>query len=126
MENADINSLNTQKELNVHTDTVKEEDTMTTEKLRNYLENMKALERSIENHQRNLSELRSRTFEQYIEQESYRAYKYSLNNARLSVFRIMLPAADDGSPDYDYMEQYTQHQINILKLQYLQQKAAAV
>ena len=51
---------------------------------------------------------------------------YSLNNARLSVFRIMLPAADDGSPDYDYMEQYTQHQINILKLQYLQQKAAAV
>ena len=36
---------------------MKEEDTMTTEKLKNYLENMKALERSIENHQRNLSEL---------------------------------------------------------------------
>ena len=40
MENVNTNSLNAQKELNVHTDTVKEEDTMTTEKLKNYLENI--------------------------------------------------------------------------------------
>ena len=50
---------------------------------------------------------------------------YSLNNARLSVLRIMLPATDDGSPDYAYMEQYTKYQINALKLQYLQAKELA-
>lgn len=49
---------------------------------------------------------------------------YSLNNARLSVFRIMLPATDDGVPDYAYMESYVKHQLNILKLQYMQKKAA--
>ena len=109
MENVKTNSLNTQKELNVHTDTVKEEDTMTTEKLKNYLENMKALERSIENHQRNLSELRSRTFEQYIEQESYRAHKYGI---RVKSSRIADPTAYMGIYGREAFEKGRQSQID--------------
>lgn len=47
---------------------------------------------------------------------------YSLNNARLSVLRIMLPSTDDGNPDYVYMEQYTKYQLNTLRLEYLRTK----
>lgn len=49
---------------------------------------------------------------------------YSLNNARLSAFRIMLPITENETPDYAYMEQYAKQQIDVLKLQYLQEKAA--
>lgn len=31
---------------------------------------------------------------------------YSLNNTRLSVFRVMLPVDESGNPDYAFMEQY--------------------
>lgn len=34
----------------------------------------------------------------------------------------MLPTTDNGTPDYDYMEQYVRQQIATLKLQYLQEK----
>lgn len=49
---------------------------------------------------------------------------YSLNNARLSAFRIMLPITENETPDYAYMEQYAKQQLDVLKLQYLQEKAA--
>lgn len=31
---------------------------------------------------------------------------YSLNNTRLSVFRVMLPVDESGNPDYAFMERY--------------------
>lgn len=31
---------------------------------------------------------------------------YSINNQRLKVFKIMLPATKQGNPDYSYMENY--------------------
>ena len=49
---------------------------------------------------------------------------YSLNNARLSVFRMMLPVDSDGQPDWRYMEQYTKMLIAKVKLQYLRTRQA--
>lgn len=56
-----------------------------------------------------------------IQREKF-GHGYSLNNARLSVFRIMLPIDGSGLPDWSYMEQYSKMLINRLKLQYLQSK----
>lgn len=50
---------------------------------------------------------------------------YSLNNARLSVFRIMLPINNNGFPDWCYMKQYGKMLLNRLKLQYLKEKTTA-
>lgn len=49
---------------------------------------------------------------------------YSLNNARLSVFRMMLPVDSDGQPDWQYMEQYAKMLMAKVKLQYLQTRRA--
>lgn len=59
-----------------------------------------------------------------IQREKF-GHGYSLNNARLSVLRIMLPIDGDGSPDWAYMEQYGKVLFNRLKLQYLQTKTTA-
>lgn len=40
-----------------------------------------------------------------VQREKF-GHGYSLNNVRLSVFRVMLPVAEDGTPDYAFMEQY--------------------
>jgi hypothetical protein len=45
-----------------------------------------------------------------------------MGTARLKRQKIMLPTTDNGTPDYDYMEQYVRQQIATLKLQYLQGK----
>lgn len=47
---------------------------------------------------------------------------YSLNNARLSVFRIMLPVDSFGQPDWNYMQLYGRLFLNQMKIQYLQAK----
>lgn len=49
---------------------------------------------------------------------------YSLNNARLSVFRMMLPVDLNGQPDWKYMEQYSKLLMAKVKLQYLQSRQA--
>lgn len=59
-----------------------------------------------------------------IQREKF-GHGYSLNNSRLSVFRVMLPVDDNGTPDWGYMEQYAKAEINHLKLQYLNTKRTA-
>lgn len=44
---------------------------------------------------------------------------YSLNNARLSVFRVMLPTTDSGQPDYMFMEQYIKERERQLVQNYI-------
>ena len=56
-----------------------------------------------------------------VQREKF-GHGYSLNNARLSVFRMMLPVASNGQPDWQYMEQYINMLITKIKLQYLQSK----
>ena len=56
-----------------------------------------------------------------IQREKF-GHGYSLNNARLSVFRIMLPTDDNNSPDWVYMEEYGKYLFAKLKLQYLREK----
>lgn len=34
------------------------------------------------------------------------SYSYTINSTRLKGQRILLPAASDGQPDYDFMERY--------------------
>lgn len=50
---------------------------------------------------------------------------YKMGTGRLKRQKIMLPVADDGLPDYAYMEQCVKNQIITLKLQYLQRKVTA-
>lgn len=45
---------------------------------------------------------------------------YSLNNARLSVFRFMLPVNKLGNPDYEYMENYMKYLEQQKLLKYIQ------
>lgn len=33
-------------------------------------------------------------------------YGYTLSNKRLNIFRVILPVTDDGTPDFEYMENY--------------------
>ena len=49
-----------------------------------------------------------------IQREKF-GHGYSLNNKRLNVFRVMLPVTDDGTPDFEYMENYIR---NIAAAQY--------
>lgn len=44
---------------------------------------------------------------------------YSLNNARLSVFRVMLPVTDDDKPDYTFMEMYIREREQLLIKKYI-------
>ena len=54
-----------------------------------------------------------------VQREKF-GHGYSLNNARLSVFRMMLPADDDGKPDYAFMEQYIREREKQLIAQYIE------
>ena len=53
-----------------------------------------------------------------VQREKF-GHGYSLNNARLSVFRMMLPIDDDGQPDYAFMEQYIRERDKQLIEQYI-------
>ena len=59
---------------------------------------------------------------QITAQRNKYSYGYKMGTARLKRQKIMLPTTDNGTPDYDYMEQYVRQQIATLKLQYLQEK----
>lgn len=59
---------------------------------------------------------------QITAQRNKYSYGYKMGTARLKRQKIMLPTIDNGTPDYDYMEQYVRQQIATLKLQYLQEK----
>ena len=59
---------------------------------------------------------------QITAQRNKYSYGYKMGTARLKRQKIMLPTTDNGTPDYDYMEQYVRQQIATLKLQYLQGK----
>lgn len=52
-----------------------------------------------------------------LQQKSKFGYLYKFNADRMAHTRIMLPAADDGNPDYFYMEQYAK---NIMLKKYKQ------
>ena len=53
-----------------------------------------------------------------VQREKF-GHGYSLNNARLSVFRMMLPIDDEGQPDYAFMEQYIREREKQLIEQYI-------
>lgn len=44
-------------------------------------------------------------------QRSRYGFGYSLTNARLNFFRLMLPVTEDGSPDFEYMEAYVKNLV---------------
>ncbi len=51
---------------------------------------------------------------------------YSLNNARLSVFRVMLPIDNQGQPDYTFMEEYIREREKNLVQKYIKHIDAAI
>ena len=53
-----------------------------------------------------------------VQREKF-GHGYSLNNARLTVFRMMLPIDDEGQPDYAFMEQYIREREKQLIEQYI-------
>ena len=54
-----------------------------------------------------------------LQQKSKFGYLYKFNAERMANTRIMLPATDDGSPDYEYMEQYAKNLMIRKYKQYL-------
>lgn len=59
-----------------------------------------------------------------LQQKNKYTYGYKFNEKRMQRQLILLPVTENGTPDYDYMEQYAKQQLDVLKLQYLQEKAA--
>lgn len=55
-----------------------------------------------------------------LQQKSKFGYLYKFNAERMANTRIMLPVADDGTPDYNYMEQYAQNLMIRKYKQYLE------
>ena len=58
-------------------------------------------------------------------QEKY-SFNREINENRIYKEKIVLPIADNGEPDYAYMEEYIQRLLSTLKLRYLHKKASAV
>jgi len=56
-----------------------------------------------------------------VQREKF-GHGYSLNNARLSVFCVMLPVDNNDNPDWEYMNKYSEKRINSMKMKYLQFK----
>ena len=54
-----------------------------------------------------------------LQQKSKFGYLYKFNAERMANTRIMLPVTDDGTPDYDYMEQYAKNLMLRKYKQYL-------
>lgn len=54
-----------------------------------------------------------------LQQKSKFGYLYKFNSERMANTRIMLPVADDGTPDYEYMEQYAKNLMLRKYKQYL-------
>lgn len=63
---------------------------------------------------------------QITEQRGKYSYGYKMGTDRLKRQKIMLPVANDETPDYAYMEQYVKTQFDALKLQYLRWKMAMI
>lgn len=57
-----------------------------------------------------------------LQQKSKYTYGYKFNEKRMQRQLLLLPATDDGTPDYAYMEQYAKKLFEHLKLQYLREK----
>ena len=58
-----------------------------------------------------------------ISQQANRfGHGHSINNDRLRMFRLMLPITSDGTPDYEYMEQYTKNLMLRKYCEYLDYK----
>lgn len=53
-----------------------------------------------------------------VQREKF-GHGYSLNNARLAVFRMMLPVDDNGQPDYAFMEDYIKEREQQLIQKYI-------
>ena len=53
-----------------------------------------------------------------VQREKF-GHGYSLNNARLAVFRMMLPVDDNGQPDYAFMEEYIKEREQQLIQKYI-------
>lgn len=53
-----------------------------------------------------------------VQREKF-GHGYSLNNARLAVFRMMLPIDDNGQPDYAFMEEYIKEREQQLIQKYI-------
>lgn len=54
-----------------------------------------------------------------LQQKSKFGYLYKFNAERMENTRIMLPISDDGTPDYEYMEQYAKNLMLRKHKQYL-------
>ena len=54
-----------------------------------------------------------------LQQKSKFGYLYKFNAERMANTRIMLPVTDDGTPDYEYMEQYAKNLMLRKYRQYL-------
>lgn len=54
-----------------------------------------------------------------LQQKSKFGYLYKFNSERMANTRIMLPVTDDGTPDYEYMEQYAKNLMLRKYKQYL-------
>ena len=54
-----------------------------------------------------------------LQQKSKFGYLYKFNAERMANTRIMLPVTNDGTPDYEYMEQYTKNLMLRKYKQYL-------
>ena len=54
-----------------------------------------------------------------LQQKSKFGYLYKFNAERMANTRIMLPVTDDGTPDYEYMEQYAKNLMLRKYKQYL-------
>ena len=54
-----------------------------------------------------------------LQQKSKFGYLYKFNAERMANTRIMLPVTDDGTPDYEYMEQYAKNLMSRKYKQYL-------
>lgn len=58
-----------------------------------------------------------------ISQQANRfGHGHSINNARLKMFKVVLPITSDGKPDYAYMEQYTKNLMLKKYYEYLDYK----
>lgn len=60
-----------------------------------------------------------------LQQKRKYAYGYKFNEERMRKQMIMLPIDENGTPDWNYMEQYAKLLFNKLKLQYLKKKETA-
>ncbi|MDO5742252.1 MAG: restriction endonuclease subunit S [Vagococcus sp.] len=58
-----------------------------------------------------------------LQQKIKYAYGYKFNATRMKEQIILLPSKDDGTPDYDFMEQYMKRQENMVISKIKQEEA---